>query len=69
MEHGVTVQRLSELIIAEWLDSQSDNGAIWKKSWEALQLAKEGCGEEKLQEAYRLAYSRMDAMRRNNVGA
>ena len=69
MESEITVQRLSELIIAEWLDAQSDNGEIWKKSWHALQLAKQDSGEEKIMAAYKLAYSRMDAMRRDHAGS
>jgi hypothetical protein len=69
MESAITVQRLSEMIIAEWLDAQSDNGAIWQKSWHALQLAKQDAGEEKIMAAYKLAYSRMDAMRRDHAGA
>ena len=69
MEPGITVQRLSELIFAEWMDAQSDNGAIWQKSWEALQLAKQEAGEEKILQAYKLAYSRMDKLRRDHAGS
>lgn len=69
MESQITVQQLSELIFAEWMDAMSDNGAIWQKSWHALQLAKQDAGEEKIMEAYRLAYSRMDALRRDNAGS
>ena len=56
---------LADLIIAEWMDSQSDSGAIWKRSWQALQLAKQECGEELIEEAYRIAYARVEAMRSN----
>jgi hypothetical protein len=69
MESEITVQRLSELIFAEWMDAMSDNGVIWQKSWHALQVAKQDAGEEKIMAAYKLAYSRMDAMRRADAGS
>ena len=65
MEHDLDVERLAQLIFAEWMDSQSDSGAIWKKSHEALQLAKQDAGEEKIKQAYEIAYSRLDKLRRD----
>ena len=64
----ITVERLADLIIAEWSDKQSDSGAIWRKSWEALELAKKDCGDELLHEAHRIATARYQAMS-NNVEA
>lgn len=57
------IQRLADAIMAEWLDSQSDSGAIWKKSFEALQVLKSEAGEEGLKQAYEIAYARWEAMR------
>jgi hypothetical protein len=56
-------KHLADLIVAEWLDSQSDSGNIWKRSYEALQLAKREAGEELIKEAYDIARARMEAMR------
>ena len=56
---------LADLIMAEWLDSQSDSGNIWKRSYQALELAKRDAGEELIKEAYEIARARMDAMRSN----
>jgi hypothetical protein len=56
---------LADLIVAEWLDSQSDSGNLWRTSNEALQLGKRDAGEELIKEAYEIAYARVEAMRRN----
>lgn len=56
---------LADLIVAEWMDSQSDSGNTWKTSFQALELAKRDAGEELIKEAYDLAYARVDKMRRN----
>jgi hypothetical protein len=56
---------LADLIVAEWMDSQSDSGNLWKKSYEALELGKRDAGEELIKEAYDIAYARVDAMRRS----
>lgn len=60
----VEIKRLADAIIAEWLDAQSDNGDIWKKSFHALEVLKSEAGEEGLKEAYRIAYERYNAMMR-----
>jgi hypothetical protein len=59
----ITAERLAELIIAEWSDSQSDSGNLWLNSFEALQAAKKDCGEQILQEAYEIAYGRYQGLR------
>jgi hypothetical protein len=69
VEQEKDVERLAQLIFAEWMDAQSDNGAIWQKSWEALQLGKQDSSEEKIMAAYKLAYSRMDKLRRDHAGS
>ena len=61
----INAQRLADLIIAEWLDSHIDSGNLWKQSWQALQVAKQDAGDVMIEEAYRLAVSRLDAMRRD----
>jgi hypothetical protein len=54
----MTVDRLAGLMIAEWSDSQSDYAGAWRKSHEALKLAKEQAGEELIAEAYEIAKKR-----------
>lgn len=54
----MTVDRLAGLMIAEWSDSQSDYGGAWRKSHEALKLAKQEAGEELIAEAYEIAKKR-----------
>jgi len=44
------------------LDSQSDSGAIWEKSWAALKLAKTENPEEVFREALRIAHARWKKM-------
>jgi hypothetical protein len=61
----ISAQRLADLIVAEWLDSHIDSGNLWKQSWQALQIAKQDAGEKMIEEAYKLAVSRLDAMRRD----
>lgn len=34
------IETMVNLIRQEWSDAMSDNGAIWKRSYDALQLAK-----------------------------
>jgi hypothetical protein len=60
---NITPEKLADLIMAEWLDSQSDSGAIWRRSWEALQLAKQESGEDLIKKAYEIAYARYEALR------
>jgi len=57
------VESLAQLIMAEWMDSQSDSGAAWKKSFRALELAKRDAGEELIAEAYKIAYQRHEKLR------
>ena len=54
----MTVDRLAGLMIAEWSDSQSDSSGEWRKSHEALKLAKQSAGEELIAEAYEIAKKR-----------
>jgi hypothetical protein len=42
----------------EWTDSQADSDGAWRKSHEALKLAKQSAGEELIAEAYKLAKRR-----------
>lgn len=56
------IERLADAIMATWLDSFSDSGAIWQKSHEALKVLKSEAGEEGLKEAYEIARDRWRAM-------
>jgi hypothetical protein len=58
----IRAHRLADLIMAEWLDSQSDSGAIWEKSWAALKLAKTENPEEVFREALQIAHARWKKM-------
>ena len=60
---NMTPERLADLIMAEWSDKQSDSGSIWKRSFEALELAKEESGQELIEQAYKIAYDRWEALR------
>ena len=65
VENNVTdirAARLADLIMAEWLDSQSDSGAIWEQSWEALKIAKAENPEEVFREALQIAHARWKKM-------
>jgi hypothetical protein len=65
MDENVTdirARRLADLIMTEWLDSQSDSGAIWQKSWEALKIAKTENPEEIFKEALAIAHARWQKM-------
>jgi hypothetical protein len=57
------VERLAQLIFASWIDSQSDSGATWRRSLDALKLAKQEAGEALVAEAYELAKSRYEKLR------
>jgi hypothetical protein len=59
---SLEAQRLSHLIIADWLDSQSDSGAVWRRSHEALEIAKREDGQDVIDEAYRIAYERWNRL-------
>lgn len=56
------IERLADAIMATWLDSFSDSGAIWQKSHEALQVLKSDAGEEGWKQAYEIARDRWRAM-------
>jgi hypothetical protein len=58
----IRAARLADLIMAEWLDSQSDSGAIWLKSWEALKIAKEENPQAVFDEAIQIANARWKKM-------
>lgn len=65
VEDNVTdmrAHRLADLIMAEWLDSQSDSGGIWLQSWEALKVAKEENPQEVFDEAIQIANARWKKM-------
>jgi hypothetical protein len=58
----IRAARLADLIMAEWLDSQSDSGAIWQKSYQALQVAKGENPKDIFDEALQIANARWKKM-------
>jgi hypothetical protein len=65
MEDNVTdirAHKLADQIMATWLDSQSDSGAIWLQSHEALKVAKAEHPEEIVAEALEIAHTRWKKM-------
>jgi hypothetical protein len=65
MEDNVTdirAHRLADLIMAEWLDSQSDSGAIWQRSHDALKIAKAENPQAVFDEALEIAHERWRKM-------
>jgi hypothetical protein len=62
----IRAHKMADLIIQTWLDSQSDNGWIWKKSNEALEVAKAENSEELLAEAVAIARARWNKMHNVN---
>jgi predicted 2-oxoglutarate/Fe(II)-dependent dioxygenase YbiX len=54
------IERLADAIMAEWLDSQSDSGAIWEKSHRELKVLKSEASEEGIEEAYAIARARWE---------
>ena len=61
----IRAHKMADLMIQTWLDSQSDNGWIWKKSNEALEIAKAENSDEILEQAFQIATARWKKM--NNV--
>lgn len=58
------VERLAQQIFATWMDQMSDDGSVWRKSNEALKLAKQEAGEELVAQAYELAKQRYENLRK-----
>jgi hypothetical protein len=58
----IRAHRLADLIMAEWLDSQSDGAALWKRSHDALVVAKGEHSEEVFAEAVKIARERWGKM-------
>lgn len=58
----IRAHRLADLIMAEWLDSQSDSGNIWLRSHEALKVAKEENPQAVYDEALEIARARWKKM-------
>jgi hypothetical protein len=58
----IRAHRLADLIMAEWLDSQSDNGLLWKRSFQALEVAKAENSDELLEQAFQIATARWKKM-------
>jgi hypothetical protein len=58
MDDNVTdlnARRISELMVQHWSDAYSDNGAIWKRSGEALEVIRANVSEEVWEDAHRMA--------------
>jgi hypothetical protein len=63
-DNDKAVERLAQQIFATWMDSMSDDGSMWRKSNEALKLAKAEAGEELVKQAYELAKERYENLGR-----
>jgi hypothetical protein len=63
-DNDKAVERLAQQIFATWMDSMSDDGSVWRKSNEALKLAKQEAGEELVKQAYELAKERYENLGR-----
>ena len=53
--------RIAKIILREWEDSYSDNGAIWERSHDALEQAKKAHSPELMDRAYQIARERWQA--------
>jgi hypothetical protein len=58
----IRAHRLADLIMAEWLDSQSDAASLWRSSHEALMVAKGEHSDEVFAEAMQIARARWEKM-------
>ena len=54
----MSIYRLAELIMENWLDSYSDSGAIFEASYKRLQAIKENVDPERWQKAVDLAHKK-----------
>lgn len=57
---SIEAYQVAKLIMREWSDSYSDNGAIWQRSRDALLFATKNCDPEVISEAYRIAREKWD---------
>jgi hypothetical protein len=62
-ENEKSVERLAQQIFATWMDSMSDDGSSWRRSNEALKLAKQEAGEELVAQALEVARARYEKLR------
>ena len=61
MEDNVTsldAHKIARLIVEHWLDSLSDNGALWERSKKSLEVVHQSVSDEVWDEALKLAYYR-----------
>ena len=59
---SLAAHKLADLMIEEWLSAYSDNGDIWDRHYQALQIAKKDSSEAIIEEAYQLANARWKKM-------
>jgi hypothetical protein len=59
---SLAAHKIADLMIQEWISAYSDNGAIWERDYNALQVLKQEAGEDVVAEAYELAKARWDRM-------
>jgi hypothetical protein len=58
----IRAHRLADLIMAEWLDSRSDSGAVWLESHKALMVARGESPQAIIDEALEIATARWKKM-------
>jgi hypothetical protein len=59
---SLAAHKIADLMIQEWVSAYSDNGSIWERDYNALQVLKQEAGEDVVAEAYQLAKARWDRM-------
>lgn len=59
---NIQAHRLADLMMQEWISAYSDNGWIWQRDYEALDIAKSEASDEIIQEAFQIARARWEKM-------
>ena len=59
---SLAAHKIADLMIQEWVSAYSDNGSIWERDYNALQVLKREAGEDVVAEAYQLAKARWEKM-------
>jgi hypothetical protein len=55
---SMSAYKIADLIMEHWLDSYSDNGALWERSRKTLEVVRESVTPELWDEALRIAHNR-----------
>ena len=63
---SIQAHKLADLMMQEWVSAYSDNGTIWQRDYEALDIAKSEASDEIIQEAFQIARARWDKMHKHD---